>query len=109
MFTCLNSQAVHLELASSLQTDCFIDILRRFISRRGTHKTIHSDNGNNFIWAAREVKEAIDELNKKHIQEGCQWLFHHLPKASHASAVWERLIRSTQTALRAIHWKQVKL
>ena len=106
LFTCLNSRAVHLELASSLETDCFINVLRRFISRRGTPKTIHSDNGTNLVGAAREIKEAIAAWNEKQIQDqllqkGCQWVFQP-PKASHASGVWERLIRSTRVALRAI-------
>ncbi|XP_068696913.1 uncharacterized protein [Montipora foliosa] len=106
LFTCLNSRAVHLELASSLETDCFINVLRRFTKRRGTPKTIHSDNGTNLVGAAREIKEAIAAWNEKHIQDqllqkGCQWVFQP-PKASHASGVWERLIRSTRTVLRAI-------
>ena len=59
LFTCLNSRAAHLELASSLETDWFINMLRRFISRRGTPKTIHSNNGTNLVGAAREIKEAV--------------------------------------------------
>ena len=106
LFTGLNSRAVHLELASSLETDCFINVLRRFISRRAKPKPIHSDNGTNLVGAAREIKEAIAAWNEKQIQDqllqkGCQWVFQP-PKASDASGVWERLIRSTRTALRAI-------
>ena len=106
IFTCLNSRAVHLELASSLESDCFINVLRRFISRRGPPKFIHSDNGTNFVGAEREIRESIQTWNQKQIQDqllqkGCQWVFQP-PKASHASGVWERLIRSTRVALRAI-------
>ena len=105
LFTCLNSRAVHLELATSLESDCFINVLRRFISRRGPPKCIYSDNGTNFVGAEREIREAIDDWNQKQIQDellqkGCQWKFQP-PKASHASGVWERLIRSTRTALKA--------
>ena len=35
VFTCLTMRAVHLELSYSLDTDTFINALRRFISRRG--------------------------------------------------------------------------
>ena len=35
IFTCLNSRAVHLELATSLESDCFINVSRRFINRKG--------------------------------------------------------------------------
>ena len=45
LFTCLNCRAVHLEVANSLDTDWFINALRRFISRRGKPSKIISDNG----------------------------------------------------------------
>lgn len=106
IFTCLNSRAVHLELATSLESDCFVNVLRRFMNRRGPPKCIYSDNGTNFVGAEREIREAIEGWNQKQIsdellQKGCQWAFQP-PKASHASGVWERLIRSTRTAIKAI-------
>lgn len=106
LFTCLNSRAVHLELASTLETDCFLNLLRRFVNRRGAPKFIYSDNGTNFVGAEREIREAIEHWNQKQIsnellQRGIQWVFQP-PKASHASGVWERLIRSTRKALKAI-------
>ena len=106
IFTCLNSRAVHLELATSLESDCFINVLRRFMNRRGPPRCIYSDNGTNFVEAEREIREAIDNWNQKQtqnelLQKGCQWVFQP-PKASHASGVWERLIRNTRTAMKAI-------
>ena len=106
IFTCLNSRALHLEIASSLEADCFINVLRRFVNRRGSPKVIYSDNGTNFVGAEREIREAIegwnqDQIRNQLLQKGCQWVFQP-PKASHASGVWERLIRSTRTALKAI-------
>ena len=35
LFTCLSCRAVHIEVAHSLDTDSFINAMRRFISRRG--------------------------------------------------------------------------
>ena len=102
----MNSRAVHLEVATSLEADCFINVFRRFINRRGLPKCIYSDNGSNFVGAEREITTAIEDWNQKQIQDellqkGCQWVFQP-PRASHASGVWERLIRSTRTALKAI-------
>lgn len=89
-----------------MEADCFINILRRFINRRGPPKYIYSDNGTNFVGTEREIQEAIDNWNQKQIQDkllqkGCQWIF-QLPNASHASDVWGRLIHSTRTALKSI-------
>ena len=33
IFTCMNSRAMHLELATSLEADCFINVFRRFVNR----------------------------------------------------------------------------
>ena len=38
LFTCFTSRAVHIEDVSSLETDSFIQDLRRFISNRGYPK-----------------------------------------------------------------------
>ena len=106
IFTCMNSRAVHLEVATSLETDCFINVFRRFINRRGLPKCIYSDNRSNFVGAEREITTAIEDWNQKQIQDellqkGCQRVFQP-PRASHTSGVWERLICSTRTALKAI-------
>src|SRR5678815_5304843 len=45
IFSCLSSRAIHLKMLYSLDTDAFINALRRFISRRGNVKLIRSDNG----------------------------------------------------------------
>ena len=102
----MNSRAIHLELATSLEADCFINVFRRFVNRRGPPKFMYSDNGTNFVCPEREIRQAIKNWNQcqirdEFLQRGCQWVFQP-PKASHASGVWERLIRSTRTALKAM-------
>ena len=60
VFTCLVIRAVHVEIASSLDTDSFINALRRFIARRGQVKVIYLDNGTHLVGAERE--EVIYEI-----------------------------------------------
>ena len=64
LFTCLVSRSVHIEVADSLDTDAFINALRRFIARRGLVREIRSDNGTNFTGADRELKACLDEMNQ---------------------------------------------
>ena len=60
-FTCLVTTAVHLEVARSLQTDSFINVLRRFVARRGPLSDIYFDNGTNFVGAHCETQESLQE------------------------------------------------
>ncbi len=106
IFTCLTLRAVHIEIASSLDTDSCIHALRRFISRRGQVQTIRSDNGTNFIGAERELRKAIQSLNSDRIQttlleKGVRWIFNP-PTASHHGGVWERQIRTVRKILNSI-------
>ena len=83
IFTCLVSRAVHLEAASSLDTESCINALRRFISRRGPVTSIRTDNGTNFVGAQRELREALKELNHHKIQHALlrnevKWTFNPL-------------------------------
>ena len=54
-------RAVHIEVTHTLETDSFINALRRFTSRRGTPKLIRSDNGTNLVGAEKEIREAINK------------------------------------------------
>ncbi|KAK3697505.1 hypothetical protein QZH41_002101 [Actinostola sp. cb2023] len=106
IFVCMNTRAVHLEVAKSLETDDFILVLMRFLNRRGHVKELRSDNGTNFVGAEREITESIkkmdhDKLGRELIKRGCNWVFHP-PGASHMSGVWERLVRTVKRSLKAI-------
>ena len=50
------TRAVHIEVASDLSTDFFINALRRFIARKGQPDEIFSDNGTNFVGAERILR-----------------------------------------------------
>ncbi|XP_077973538.1 uncharacterized protein LOC144428324 [Styela clava] len=103
LFTCLSIRAVHIELASSLSTDDFIDALRRFTGRRGRPVHIYCDNGSNFVGACRELKESISKWNEQSIanylrQRDVEFNFNP-PYASHMGGVFERMIKSTKRIL----------
>ena len=110
LFTCLVTRAVHLEVAVSLETSDFINVLRRFIARRGQVKVMRSDNGTNFVGAVKELKEATQRWNNHQIeafllQKDIDWIFNS-PSASHQGGSWERLIRSVRRVLLGINTEQ---
>ncbi|XP_076391770.1 uncharacterized protein LOC143265174 [Megachile rotundata] len=97
LFVCFSTKAIHLELATDLSTDAFLNCLYRFISRRGRCNSIHSDNGKNFIGAKNQLRElgilinSADHNSKIQstlAQEGIEW---HLipPYAPHFGGLWE--------------------
>lgn len=103
IFTCLAIRAVHLEVASSLDTDACLNAIRRFLARRGQVREMYSDNGTNFRSADSELRKSIKEWNtskiEKHLQQkGVQWNFNP-PAGSHHGGSWERLIRSVRKIL----------
>lgn len=103
LFTCLSIRAIHIEVASSLDTDSFINALRRFTARRGQVLELRSDNGTNFVGAERELREAMESwnhtlINNTLLQKGINWVFNP-PTGSHHGGVWERLIRSVRKVL----------
>lgn len=106
LFTCLSSRAVHLESANTLETDSFLNALRRFIARRGPVSEIRCDNATNFVGAARELQEAVKEIDHDKIQK--QLLHQHIswkfnpPSASHMGGVWERQIKSTRKIMSSL-------
>ena len=60
LFTCLTVRCVHLEVVDDIDTDLFINTLRRFVNRRGYPKVFYSDCGTNFKGATNELKITID-------------------------------------------------
>lgn len=111
IFVCFTTRAIHIEDASALSTDAFIQALRRFIALRGCPREIWSDNGTNFTGASKELRESVKEFNDDLIRrelhsKGSEWHSCPTPKwkfqpptASHMSGVWERLIRSVRKTM----------
>ena len=106
LFTCLVTRAVHIEVSPSLEADDFINVLNRFINRRGNPEIIRSDCGTNFVGATNELKKEIERMDNLKISKSLQqkeikWKFNP-PDAPHMGGVWERLIRSIKTTLSVI-------
>ena len=53
----MNIRAIHLEKLDTLETQSYINGMRRFISQRGLPKKIFSDNGTNFVGPNSEIKQ----------------------------------------------------
>ncbi|KAG1651579.1 hypothetical protein GQR58_026910 [Nymphon striatum] len=109
IFTCLSSRAVHLETANSLSTDSFLNALRRFVNRRGPVRSMRSDQGTNFVGARNELQQALTEMDNKIIKNelvkvNCDFIEFkmNVPHSSHMGGVWERLIRTTRSALSSL-------
>ena len=109
LFTCFASKAVHIEVANAINTDSFIQALRRFIARQGAVWSNRSDNGTNFVRASNELKMALDEMDQEQIRKhllksGTDWVKwqKNPPGASHMGDIWERQIHSAQTILEAL-------
>ena len=89
-----------------MDTDSFINALRRFTARRGQPEEIRSDNGGNFTCGEKELRHAISNWNQEQIHEfllqrEIRWIFNP-PAASHMGGVWERAIRTTRKVLKAL-------
>ena len=95
----------------SLDTESFINALRRFIARRGLPEQIRSDNAGNFVKGEKELRGALQAWNQAQIHEcllqhDVKWIFNP-PAASHFGGVWERCIRTVRKVMKALLKQQV--
>ena len=95
VFTCMATQAVHLELAFGLSTDAFLNAFYRMASRRGLPREMWSDNGTNFVGAVNELRDLIkaldhDLITAKMADKGVNWHFNP-PSGPHFGGVHERV------------------
>ena len=106
IFTCLNTRAVHLEIATDCSAMEFIQTLRRFFSIRGYPAMITSDNWTQFVGALTNLKKMLQETGKKILREYCvdkgvQWKF-ITPAAPHQNGTAEALVKSCKLALKKL-------
>ena len=91
LFTCAQVRAMHLELVCSLNVEEFMLAFRRFCARRGLPDILYSDNAKTF--------EASSKLIKQFGPQAPKWK-NSIPLAPWYGGWWERLVRSTKSALR---------
>ena len=111
IFTCLTIHMIHIEVVHSLDTDSFVNCMRRFIARRGQPEQIRSDNGGNFVWGEKELRNAINGWNQEVIvefllQRNVQWIFNP-PACTHHGGTWECYIRTIRKVMSALLKEQV--
>ena len=104
IFLCLQTRAVHLEIAFGLDTDSFLRAFLRFVARRGKPSEIISDNGKNFVGASRELQKLARSLDQEVIRQKTahlpiKWKFIP-PAAPHFNGGCEAMVKSAKRALR---------
>ena len=106
LFTCLTTRAVHIEVVPTLEAETCLTAITRFIARRSKSATILSNNGTNFVGAAKEMRDCINAWNQSDIekslaQKDIKWKFNP-PGALNFGGIWERLVRSCKKAVIAV-------
>ena len=110
VFVCMATKAIHLELVQEMKTIDFIRCLRRFISRRGCPKSLHCDNGPNFVGARGELEAFYSILEEADVDETVKHFilrnkieWKQIPAASpHFGGLWEGAVRSMKKHLKRI-------
>ena len=110
MFVYLAIKAVHIEISADLSTETFLNILKRFISRRGRPANMYSDNATNFVGAENELIELREMFNNENSvtkiinslsAENIQWHFIP-PRAPHQGGLWEAAVKSAKRHLHKV-------
>lgn len=107
LFICMFSKAIHLELVSDLSSTAFLAAFRRFTSRRGHCSELWSDQGTNFVGAAKELNrllknsEFIPEIVELLVNEETTWHFNP-PGSPNFGGLWEAGVKSVKTHLKRV-------
>lgn len=99
IFICFTTKAMHLELVGDLTSHCYLQALRRFMSRRGKPLNLYSDNGTSFVGFHKEISTLLKN-NGSSVSEGMSnegINFHFIPAYSpHFGGLWEAGVKSTK-------------
>lgn len=111
IFICMSTKAMHLEVVTDLSAAAFLAALDRFTSRRGLAAKIYSDNGTNFVGAARHLKEVYtllcnsEEISNHLTKKNIRWYFNP-PNAPHFSGLVERAVKSCKHHIKRVIGEQ---
>ncbi|XP_045446031.1 uncharacterized protein LOC123654111 [Melitaea cinxia] len=104
LFVCMSTRALHLEVVSDMSTQAFLAAFRRFVARRGHCAKLYSDNGTNFVGAARELQQLThcQASIAKHLEaNNTEW--HFIPShAPNFGGLWEAGVKSTKFHLKRV-------
>lgn len=108
LFVCLTTRAIHLEVVEDCSTETFLKAFKSFISRRGIPAYMYSDNATNFVGAAREIQESLDQALHETKSEFRQTLLklriewsHIPPRAPHFGG-WESSVKLVKHHLKRV-------
>ncbi|UYV69371.1 K02A2.6-like [Cordylochernes scorpioides] len=80
LFVCFVTRAVHIELVTDASTPTFLAAFKRFVARRGRCNKIYSDQGTNFVGAAKKLqsdfylsRQQLKELTAILANDGTEW------------------------------------
>lgn len=90
IFTCLTTRAIYLDLVASPSAAASMMAMDGLAARRGAPRQYRSDNGTNFVAAA---KKYVDPTGRRP-----EWVF-NAPNAPHTGGVWERMIGLTKMVM----------
>lgn len=109
LFVCMVSKAIHLEAVSDLSAQGFIAGFKRFVGRRGVVSDIWSDNGTNFVGAAKELRHLVAVEKSAVAVDIREWVgnngttWHFIPPhAPNFGGLWEAGVKSTKFHLKRV-------
>ena len=101
LLMCLQTHFCHLEMATSLETDAFLNAFVRMTARKGWPTKMLSDNGTNFVGAEKEIRELVSQLDHDQLQRmasshGITWHWNPPQEGPHFGVVFESIIKSAK-------------
>lgn len=93
-------------MASTLDTESYINAISRFLCQRRPILTIQTDCGTNFVGTQRELEAALTQLDHQKIHDALltnqiKWIFNP-HQGAHFGGLWKRLIRLVEKVLSSV-------